>query len=146
MRFLLTVVSFATLLLVSCATNPIDRRIQRYPGMFNTLSDSDKTKVVQGQVSEGMSTDAVFLAWGRPNRVMSGSQSGKSRERWLYFGSEPVTSVSVGFGSYGPHHHHGFGYGYGGAWDMGTMVDYMPVIDRQAEFVNGRVVSWEWRR
>lgn len=138
MRFFLSAIALLlALFLASCATNSIDRRIQRYPALFDNLSDKDKDKVFYGEIAEGMSRDAVFLAWGRANRVIRGSRSGRDLEQWLYFGTEPVNTVSVGFGSYGY---------YGSAWDFGSGVDYVPVLDRRVEFKNGRVVAWDRMR
>src|SRR5690606_9295303 len=103
----------------ACATNT-ERRIQKNPGLYAALSPQEKDLVQRGAVAEGMSADAVFLAWGRPGRVMSGSRGGRGRERWAYFSTEPTTSVSIGYGSYyGPHPFHSrfgvhplYGYGY----------------------------------
>ncbi len=149
MRALL-LLSFA-LFLTSCATNS-ERRIQRNPELYASLSKRDKDLVQRGAVAEGMSRDAVFLAWGRPGRVMSGSRSGRGRERWAYFSTAPVSNISVGYGygGYGPHPfysrfgvHPLYGYGYGPGWGYGSGVDFVPVIDRTVEFENGKVVAWE---
>ncbi len=138
------------LCLASCATNPVEKRIQKHPERFAALSQKEKDNVWRGVVVEGMSTDAVFLAWGRPGRVMSGSRSGRGRERWAYFHTAPVSTVSVGYGSFGPHPfyssfgvHPAYGYGYGPGWSYGTGVDYVPYLDRTVEFENGKVVAWE---
>lgn len=138
------------LCLASCATNPVEQRINKHPERFAKLSQKEKDNVRRGVVAEGMSTDAVFLAWGRPGRIMSGSRSGRGRERWAYFRSAPVSSVSFGYGSYGPHPfyssfgvHPLYGYGYGPGWGYGTGFDYVPHLDRTVEFEKGRVVAWE---
>jgi hypothetical protein len=141
------------LLLAGCATNPAEQRIQKHPERFAALSPREKDFVLRGEVTEGMSQDAVFLAWGRPGRVMSGSRDGRGRERWAYFRTAPVSTVSVGYGGYGPHpfysaygFHPAYGYGYGPGWGYGSGVDYVPYLDRSVEFVNGRVVAWERNR
>src|SRR5690606_1557795 len=97
MRFLLLALA---LCLTSCTTNPIEKRIKKHPERFAALTDKEKENVRRGVVSEGMSTDAVFLAWGRPGQVLSGSRHGRERERWAYFRSAPVSTVSFGYGSY----------------------------------------------
>lgn len=141
------------LFLAACASNPSAHRIKRHPELYAKLSEREKADAARGLVSEGMSRDAVFIAWGRPDRVMSGSRKGRGRERWAYFGSMPVSTFSVGYGTYGPHPfythygvHPAFGYGYGPGWGFGPGIDYMPVVDRSVEFANDRVVAWERTR
>lgn len=154
MRTILPLLALLVLLLPGCATmNPSEKRVQKYPGMFEKLSSADRSAVLRGEIREGMSTDAVFLAWGRPDRVMSGSRDGRGKERWAYFSSRPVTTVSVGYGGFGPHPfysqfgmHPVYGYGYGPGWGFGPGVDYLPELDRTVEFTNGRVVAWERQR
>lgn len=138
------------LLLASCATNSVERRIQKNPASFSKLSKKQQDLVQRGQIAEGMSRDAVFLAWGRPGRVMSGSRDGRGRERWAYFHTAPVSTVGFGYGAWGPHPfyssfgvHPLYGYGFGPGWGWGTGVDYVPYIDRTVEFSNGKVVAWE---
>jgi hypothetical protein len=146
MRFLLLALA---LCLTSCTTNPIEKRIKKHPERFAALTDKEKENVRRGVVSEGMSTDAVFLAWGRPGQVLSGSRHGRERERWAYFRSAPVSTVSFGYGSYyGPHpFYSSFGvhphYGYGPVWDYGTGFETVPYLDRTVEFEKGKVVAWE---
>lgn len=124
-----------------------EKRIQRNPALYEKLGRSERTKVLRGEVSEGMSRDAVFLSWGRPDAVRASSRNGKGKETWLYFGSRPVhtTSFSIGTGSYHSFYnrfgcHPTYGYGYG------RSVDYVPELDRSVEFVRDRVVAWERRR
>ncbi len=138
------------LLLGACATNPAEQRIRKHPDLSAPPPNREKDLVRRGEVAEGMSRDAVFLAWGRPGRVMSGSRDGRGRERWAYFHTAPVSSVSFGYGSFGPHPfyssfgvHPAYGYGYGPGWGYGSGIDYVPYLDRSVEFANGKVVAWE---
>ena len=141
---------FTALFLASCATNPAEHRVKKFPERFAGLSDREKELVLRGEVAEGMSQDAVFLAWGQPGRVMAGSRDGRGSERWAYFHTAPVNTYSVGYGGFAPHPfysaygvHPAFGYGYGPGWGFGTGVDYVPSLDRTVEFANGKVVAWE---
>lgn len=142
------------ILLPGCTTmNPSEKRAQKHPELYGKLSEAERSAVLRGEIREGMSTDAVFLAWGRPDRVMSGSREGRGQERWAYFSARPVTTVSVGYGGYGPHPfysqfgvHPAYGYGYGPGWGFGPGIDYVPELDRSVEFRNGRVVAWERMR
>ncbi|HRQ91068.1 MAG TPA: hypothetical protein PLA50_19920 [Bacteroidia bacterium] len=146
----LLALSLSAFLLASCATNPVEKRITKYPEMYGKLSQRHRELVQSGQIAEGMTTDAVFLAWGRPGRVMSGSRDGRGQERWAYFHNAPVQTVSFGVSNYGYHpfyssfgFHPAYGYGYGPGWGYGTNVDFVPYLDRTVEFSNGKVVSWE---
>ena len=141
---------FGVAFLASCATNPAEQRVKKYPELFGKLSEREKALVLRGEVAEGMSQDAVYLAWGRPGRVMAGSRDGRSNERWAYFHTAPVSTYSVGYGPYGPNPFYAaygvnpaFGYGYGPGWGFGSGVDYIPYLDRTVEFTNGKVTAWE---
>lgn len=144
----------ASFLLGGCETmNPAEKRATRYPERFSTLPSRHQDLALRGEVTEGMTSDAVFIAWGRPGRVMSGSREGRGSERWAYFHSTPVSTVSVGYGAYGAHPfyssfgvHPAYGYGYGPGWGFGSGIDYVPFLERTVEFANGKVVAWEVHR
>lgn len=125
------------LLLASCAS-PIQHRIEKNPQLFNSLSEHQKALVQQGAIEEGMSKEAVFLAWGRPDRASQGGKMGKAYERWSYAAYDPVF-----WGPYGP----GYGWG-GGPWMYdpyfypSANVSYVPYEQRWAEFLNNRVAAW----
>lgn len=144
----------AAVLLSSCATrSAADKRIEKNPQLYEKLSSRDRELVRLGEVKEGMSQEAVFLAWGRPDRVMSGGRDGNASEKWAYFDSRPVSNFSVGVGTRGIHPfytsfgvHPAFGYSYGPGWGYGTDIDFVPHISRQVEFTNGHVTAWERTR
>jgi hypothetical protein len=128
-----------TLLLSSCVA-PIERRVTANPQMFNNLSATHKEAVRSGVVKEGMSKDAVYLAWGRPARVQTGRRDGKSLERWSYNSYQPVYTSTFGFGS---------AWGGFGRCDLanpfffgGPTIDYLPVEGKSVEFVNDRVTGF----
>lgn len=141
---------------VGCQSrSAMEKRIDKNPALFGRLSQSEKDLVLNGEITEGMSRDAVFLAWGRPDMVRSGSREGTGKERWGYFDNAPMhtTSIGIGVGSYGrsPFYsdfgmHPRFGYGYGPGWGYGHDVDFLPYLEKSAEFENDRVVAWERRR
>ena len=128
--------------LASCAS-PIERRVSHNPQIYNKLSTADQQAVRSGRIREGMSKEAVFLAWGRPDRVAAGKRDGKNRERWSFTEFEQVQRFGYG-GGLGV----GMGYGYGGyGWFdpigyAGPMIDYVPVPGRSVEFVNGQVAGF----
>lgn len=149
MKTILAVIS-GGLLLVSCVPSTPQTRIQQNPGKFSALSEKHRSLVEQGQIARGMSTDAVYLAWGDPSGVFQGSKEGKSSERWDYAGSRPVYTTgfygSYGYGPYYGHGHHGR-YGYSGlGFGVGPEVAYVPYRVASVWFVNNRVDAWERAR
>ena len=130
------------LLLASCAA-PRELRVEHHPELFSKLTEKDKQEVRQGRVHEGMSKDAVFLAWGKPSHVSMGKRDGKTFERWQYRGYEPVFVNSYGFGGgFGYWGRHGGGVFYDPYMFGGPTVSYVPVDGPFVEFVNGKVTSF----
>ena len=150
----LFVSALLALALTGCETmSPSERRAQKNPALFESLNEGERASVLRGEVKEGMSRDAVYLAWGSPGRVMSGSREGKEQEKWAYFVATPVQTTSFNYGAYpaSPFYsaygiHPQYGYGIGPGWGVGSGVDYLPQISRSVEFVGGRVVAWEKNR
>ena len=108
--------------LAGCST--VDSRIQQNPQTFASLSPAQQALVRRGGILEGMSTAAVYLAWGRPDRVRQGNRAGVPFEAWIYTTtrSEFVSGYYPGFYGYGNYlsgwpgpfyGRHGF-YGYYG--------------------------------
>lgn len=136
----------AGLFIASCAPSTPQTRIQREPGKFEALNTKHRSLVEQGQISRGMPQDAVYLAWGRPSRILQGSKDGKNTERWDYAGSRPVYYTNF-YGSYGGYYgpYRGRYYrGYGMA--IGPEVSYIPYRIASVWFVGGRVDEWERAR
>lgn len=135
--------ALAAMTLSQCAST-VERRIEKNPAIFSSLSPADQELVRQRKLREGMGKDAVFLAVGRPDRVTMGRKEGKDFERWTYEGTRTVTTQTfgMGFGGWG-------GWGYGGCgpffdpfWGGGPMVTYIPYEAASVDFVNGKVVGW----
>ena len=106
---LAALVAVAALFLASCETP--QTRIAKRPEVYNALSGTDQALVSQGRIREGMSQDAVYLAWGAPNQRGHGRNRGSNVETWIYF--------STTSGDYYPSHFrygYGFGYGFGGSY------------------------------
>ena len=155
------------LLLSGCET-PRDRIAQR-PEVYNALSPRDRDLVSRGEIREGMSRDAVYLAWGAPNQRGPGRHRGSSAETWVYF-STTSGDHYPGWGGWG-YGYGAFGYGglgYGGAYGtylhrhrsgrLHRHVYYDPFYDpffwrrtqivtypeRTVSFQNGRVISFQF--
>jgi len=132
--------------IVSCVPATPQTRIQQQPRVFEALGIKHRSLVEQGQISRGMPRDAVYLAWGRPTRVLQGSKGGKDTERWDYAGSQPVYNPYF-YGSYGSFrgpYRHGYHSGYG--LGFGPEVAYVPYRIASVWFIDGRVDAWERTR
>ena len=70
-------ISASALVLTSCSTT--ETRISNHPEIFQTLSPRDQELVRQGKIREGMSQDAVWVAWGTPDQKGTGHRAGPRR-------------------------------------------------------------------
>lgn len=136
------IAALATMVLGSCAPMTPQARIEQNPEKFASLSKRDQSLVQQGQITHGMSPDAVALAWGTPSQRFQGFKDQRSTERWDYAGSRPIYSTnfygSYGYGGYGPCDHRApLGYG------VGPEIAYIPYRVASVWFVDNRVDSWE---
>jgi hypothetical protein len=130
--------ALAAAFLTSCAPNSPQGRIEKEPARYGGLSNSDKALVEQGKIKTGMSADAVYLAWGKPQSVSKGGSGNDSTEKWLYTAQAPVwtNNISVGIGP-------GYGHYGGGYYDYGPSITYLPYTAGIVHFTNGRVTKWE---
>jgi len=150
----------------SCATNNTPTtRISKSPEIFQQLSPSDQELAKQGKVKEGMTKNAVLIAWGEPSKINKGSKDGASFEKWYYATSTPVynssVSVGIGHGGFGRRgfgrryrRHGSFGYGgygarggfgYGGyrSFGLGTSATYVRSVSSVVEFdAADKVTNW----
>lgn len=126
--------------LASCVPTPT-RRIASRPHAFEALSSRHQDLVKQGRIDRGMSKDAVWMAWGDPDRKYEGAIKGKRTERWDYISSEPVVSAGMGFGytRFRGYPYRGYGYGM----DLGPNLIYVPRRFGTVIFSGGKVDSWE---
>jgi len=81
-RALTLVLSASAIVLTSCSTT--ETRISDHPEIFQTLAPRDQELVKAGKIREGMSQNAVWLAWGIPDQKATGVAHGKSVETWIY--------------------------------------------------------------
>jgi len=143
-RFFLPLLMATFLGLTACTTvAPRDQRIADNPQWYSSLSQDDQLLVRQGRIREGMGKNPVFLSWGQPDSVTTGTDHGKQTETWLYTAFQPqyVTGFSMGFPSY-----YGMGYyGYGGPAVFHDVV-YTQEPAAMVRFENGRVTAWQARQ
>ena len=124
--------------------------------------------VSRGQIRSGMSTSAVWLAWGSPEQKTHGEIRGKATETWIYVWTRSAPYGSAYYPGYGAGP--GFGYGYGGYGFGGVGVirshgshgrfllygnpyydpffyDPFPTVSypyKVVTFANGRVMSFQY--
>ena len=104
-------ISASALILTSCSTT--ETRISNHPEIFQTLSPRDQALVRAGKIREGMSRDAVWVAWGTPDQKATGTARGRPVETWIY---NEYTYANAPYPyPYGP-------YGYGGYFGGGPVV------------------------
>lgn len=152
------------LALAGCSTT--ERRINEHPEIFQSLSARDQALVSRGQIRTGMSTDAVYLAWGSADQRVAGAMRNQSTETWVY-----TTTASYPYGGFGPYGYGGYPYGpwgWGGGFGFGGVVharhghnfvffgspwydpfyySYIPTYMypyKTVTFANGRVVSFQY--
>jgi hypothetical protein len=68
--------------LPACST--IDSRIQEKGAVYSSLSSRDQALVKSGTIREGLPEEAVYIAWGAPAQVRSGSRYGHPYAAWVY--------------------------------------------------------------
>jgi hypothetical protein len=128
----------------ACAPNTPAQRIADRPAVYDALPAKQQALVRQGELSRGMSPEAVMLAWGAPSRRYSGMTNGISAERWDYMGSQPVYANTIGFGGCGgvAGWNRWGGYGYGQPL-LFHDIAYVPYRRATVLFQNQRVEAWE---
>jgi len=77
----------AGLLFTGCARSTVEKRRQERLAAYTGLSPEQKSTVDQGKIRVGMSTDAVYIAWGKPAQILEGESSQGSTVTWLYHGT-----------------------------------------------------------
>jgi hypothetical protein len=153
-------VALSALITTSCETT--EHRISTHPEIYQGLSANDQALVSRGQIRPGMSQNAVWLAWGSPERKITGNMRGHQTQTWIYITYE--TAPYPYWGPYGPWgwgygfgpgiafvrtHHHGRGYVFFGdpfydPFYYAYIPPSIPVPYKTVTFVNGRVMSFQY--
>ena len=155
LRALTIGISASALILTSCSTT--ETRISDHPEIFQTLSPQDQELVRQGKIREGMSQNAVWLAWGAADQKATGSARGRPVETWIYndyvYANAPYPYPYGPFG-YGGYFggavvfHHHFGHRFAIIGDpfydpfyYSYIPPRVPYPSKTVTFSNGRVIS-----
>ena len=137
----LLTIPLLALLLASCSSTP-QSRIEKNPTLYNELSKEHQELVRIGQIDEGMTKPAVFLAMGKADRELVAVQKKNRLERWNYNTLQPVyhSGFSLGYGSgWGRRGYRGNYYGVG----YSPSVAYVPTLGTSVYFENNKVTGWE---
>lgn len=124
----------AILLLLAVGCSTTQSRSKEKQASFDKLTPKQKSDVLDGMVSVGMDTDAVFIAFGPPDRK---SKEGKF-ERWIYTKPEFYDI---------PHWRYRCVQRAGGG--ISTIPEYDPLqMKREVDslevfFKNGKVMDWK---
>jgi hypothetical protein len=121
-------IATATLIFTGCATT--ETRISQHPEMYQRLSSRDQALVSQGQIHPGMTMDAVWLAWGKPDQKIPADMGDGRGETWVYLRYE--TPPSYG----GPY--------YYGPFDWSYIPPKFAYPSRGVTFSNGKVVFFRY--
>ena len=142
-------IAIGTLVLASCST--VETRISEHPEIYQSLSARDQTLVSQGQIRDGMSRNAVWLAWGSPGRKTFGNMRGQTTETWVYV-HYTTYYYPYAYPFYGP----GYGFGYSGRnfiffgssfydpFFYSYIPPSIPYPYKVVTFAGGRVVSFQF--
>ena len=132
--------SASTLLLCNC-TSTIQSRIDGNPKMFTALTGTQKNAVSNGRILKGMTMDAVYLSWGRPDGIKESTINGKDVEKWRYSSHMPVLNQNIIYSN-----HHYYHHDYYGPFYNSTSVGYIPYTSAIVEFEDRKVTGWEQER
>jgi hypothetical protein len=77
-------VLFAATLAVLCGCSTVKSRIQEKQHVFNNLDPQTQSKIQQGIIDIGYSTDMVYMAMGKPDQVRESTTAQGQETRWIY--------------------------------------------------------------
>src|SRR5690349_8087590 len=136
--FLILTLLAVTWLPLGCATSTLESRKQERYGVYSGLTSEQRISVDLAQIKVGMPMDAVYIAWGKPDQILTAETSAGTQLRWLYAGTYLQGFTHWTYpGPYGPFHR-----AYSGP-DLAH--DYVVLSYIRAEVVFEGGVVREWR-
>jgi hypothetical protein len=97
-------ITAGTMIFSGCATP--GGRISQHPQIYQSLSSGDQALVSNGQIRQGMTMNAVWLAWGTADQKIPANIRGRPAQTWVYLRYE--TPPSYG----GPYYYGPFDWSY----------------------------------
>ena len=79
------------LLFVGCVSSHIAARRQAYAADYAALTAEEKALVDRGQLQQGMSTNAVLIAWGQPTTISTIPTPNGPFVIWEYYRKKTAT-------------------------------------------------------
>ncbi len=138
-NFIVVSTAVLTCCFTSCSSSPLERIEANRPA-FQQLPSSQQTLVLQGQITTGMSPEAVRLAWGDPDHITTGVVNHLSVERWIY---RKNGGWSFGVGAGVSHFHDSSRWLNGSGLGIGVPLGSIPPNTSWVLFTNDKVTSWE---
>jgi hypothetical protein len=121
-------------LLLGCATPSLEDRKSERLAAYDSLSPALRATVDAGAIAEGMDTNAVYIAWGKPTRAGHEVTPAGEEIRWEYWQNltkvHPYWSIEPGPGGY-----------YATAEYRPTTSSWR-YLSAWAVFQNGRLTRW----
>ena len=149
------VLAASALVISGCST--VSSRIEENRAGFEHLSSADQALVQQGKIRGGMSQDAVYFAWGRPQQKAVGEVHGTPTETWVYLIARTVPTYGYGAGFYGGFYgpvgyygRHGGRRYYGAIYDPFYDPFYYPFREtitqpvKTVSFQRGKVIAFQY--
>lgn len=125
----------AILLSSGCASSSLESRKRERGEVYSGLTAEMRHLVDQGQIKVGLPMEAVYIAWGKPARILT-RESAQSKElTWLYHGTYYEDRRYWAFRD----------YGFPGYYTSPTLEhDYYPrgYVRAEVVFENGLVKEW----
>lgn len=107
-----------------------------------SLPPAHREAALQGRLLEGMSPDAVMIAWGRPDAVTGGHAGAAKIEVWRY---TTLQSVMPSYYDQPNYLYHRGRYRALPPRIIDTAPAYVPRVSAVVRFRNGRVTGWDQR-
>ena len=129
----------AALLFGGCATpSTIESRRNEKLSAYSTLAPEEQQMVDQGQIRIGMTSEAVYIAWGQPSEILESEDPQRGRvSTWRFYGSWMQES------RYWAYRETSRG-GNDLYLERYLVSDYQPrdYVRAEINFQNGRVLNW----
>jgi hypothetical protein len=127
-------------LLVGCATSNVESRKKERYHAYSELPAEQRAAVDAGRIKVGMTMDAVYIAWGKPNQILAGETPAGAQVVWLYLGTQLQGYSYWGYQGFAPYRGP-----YGPFYGPMLFYDYLPVGYVKAEVIFEKDVVRQWR-